>query len=161
MGALGNANSRRFATKGAHHRQPQRHFSSPSNHVSGIRMYGRDSLSTRRAWTAPTTGSASASGRFAMSQEAAPAHNRLSAHANCATPISALVGDFSCTRGWRIGGIGGVGGVGGVGHIGGIGGIGGIRHISACSGIHGRRDLRLCCGFRRPIVDDRRGGRGV
>jgi len=127
MGALGNADSRRWTTIGAHQRQPQRRFSSPGDSLSGIRLQRRDSLAARRDRQVPMPWWISA--RSASSRAIAADHDLLAASAKRSTRSPPVVGDSPCARGSD-----------------GVSGVRGVRASGRWSW------LRVCSRCRRLIV---------
>jgi hypothetical protein len=101
MGALGNANSRRHARKGAVRRQLQRHFSSPDANVSGMLLHRCDSLAPRR--THQDLMSEWICSRFAMSRKVSGDVCLVTPSSIRSGRISALVGGFSHASRGRVG----------------------------------------------------------
>lgn len=134
MGALGNADSRRWTTIGAHQCQPQRRFSSPGDSVSGIRLQRRDSLAARREQQVPMPWRISA--RSARSRAVAANHGLLAASAKRTARSPPVFGDSPCALGF-----------------GGVSGVRGVRASSRWSW------LRVCSRCRRLIVGSGRRGR--
>jgi hypothetical protein len=120
MGSSGNADSCRWATEGAHHRQSRRRFSSPNDSVSGIRLKPRDSCAARGEPQDPM--SRWILGESGRCRAVSADQVLVATSAKHSARNSPLVCDFRCARG------------------------SGARSVRASGSIRISRRLRVCSG---------------